>query len=112
MGSFYRSYIQTYIERDIRQLTQIADEKLFMDFMIALAARSGSLLNYQAIAKDLGTSAETIKRWTSILETSAVIYLLYPYSNNYLKRTIKTPKSIFFGHRITCLSYVGLHRKH
>ncbi|NLJ94734.1 MAG: ATP-binding protein [Clostridiaceae bacterium] len=92
---YYRSYIQTYIERDIRQLTQIADEKLFMDFMIALAARSGSLLNYQAIAKDLGTSAETIKRWTSILETSAVIYLLYPYSNNYLKRAIKTPKVYF-----------------
>ncbi|NLJ71225.1 MAG: ATP-binding protein [Clostridiaceae bacterium] len=92
---YYQSYIQTYIERDVRQLTQIGDEKSFMNFMISLAARSAEILNYQSIAKDIGVSSDTIKRWTSILETSGIIYLLYPYSNNHLKRVIKTPKVYF-----------------
>lgn len=92
---YYQSYVQTYIERDVRQLTQVGDEKIFMDFMISIAARSGELLNYNSIAKDIGVSIDTVKRWTSILETSGVIYLLYPYSNNHLKRAIKTPKVYF-----------------
>lgn len=92
---YYQSYVQTYIERDVRQLIQVGDEKIFMDFMISIAARSGELLNYNSIAKDIGVSIDTVKRWTSILETSGVIYLLYPYSNNHLKRAIKTPKVYF-----------------
>lgn len=94
-GIYYSSYIQTYIERDVRQLTQVADENLFMKFMLSLAARSGELVNYGAIAKDIGVSSETIKRWMSILETSNIIHLLYPYSHNHLKRVIKTPKVYF-----------------
>lgn len=92
---YYESYLQTYIERDLRQLTEVAKEKNFLDFMVSLAARSAELLNYQSIAKDIGVSAETIKRWTSILETSGIIYLLYPYHNNHLKRVLKTPKVYF-----------------
>ena len=92
---YYRSYVQTYIERDVRQLSQVGDEKIFMEFMISLAARSGELMNYSAVAKDIGISLDTVKRWTSILETSGIIYLLYPYSNNHLKRAIKTPKIYF-----------------
>lgn len=92
---YYQSYVQTYIERDVRQLTQVGDEKTFMDFMISIASRSGELLNYNAMAKDIGVSLDTVKRWTSILETSGIIFLLYPYSNNHLKRAIKTPKVYF-----------------
>ena len=92
---FYASYVQTYIQRDVRQLTQVADESLFMQFMVSLAARSGELLNYVSIAKDIGVSNETVKRWVSILQTSRIIFLLEPYSNNHLKRAIKTPKIYF-----------------
>ena len=92
---YYSSYVQTYIERDVRQLTQVADENVFLRFMVALAARSGELLNYQSVAQDVGVSPETIKRWVSILESSRIIYLLQPYANNHLKRAIKTPKIYF-----------------
>jgi len=92
---FYASYVQTYIERDVKQLTQVADESLFLKFMIALSARSGELLNYDSISKDVGVSNDTIKRWVSILQTSGIIYLLQPYFNNHLKRAIKTPKVYF-----------------
>lgn len=92
---FYASYVQTYIERDVKQLTQVADESVFLKFMIALAARSGELVNFDSISKDIGVSNDTIKRWVSILQTSGIIYLLQPYSNNHLKRAIKTPKVYF-----------------
>jgi len=92
---FYSSYVQTYIQRDVRQLTQVADESLFVKFMVSLAARSGELLNYESVAKDIGVSNETVKRWVSILQTSRIIYLLQPYSSNHLKRAIKTPKIYF-----------------
>jgi len=92
---FYTSYVQTYIERDVRQLTQVADESLYLKFMVALAARSEELLNYDSIAKDIGVSNDTVKRWVSILQTSGIIYLLQPYFNNHLKRAIKTPKVYF-----------------
>ena len=92
---FYASYVQTYIERDVRQLTQVADESQFLKFMIALAARSGELVNFDSISKDIGVSNDTIKRWVSILQTSGIVYLLQPYFNNHLKRAIKTPKVYF-----------------
>lgn len=92
---YYQMYLQTYLERDLRQLAQVGNERSFLAFMEALAARSGELLNYQSIAKDIGVSLDTVKRWTSILETSGIIYLLYPYANNHLKRALKTPKVYF-----------------
>ena len=92
---FYSSYVQTYIERDVRQLAQVANEAQFLKFMIALAARSGELINYDSVARDVGVSGDTVKRWLSILQTSRIIYLLQPYHNNQLKRAIKTPKVYF-----------------
>lgn len=92
---YYSSYVQTYIERDVRQIVNVENERLFMQFMISIALRSGELLNYQSVAKDIGVSIDTIKRWLSVLEASKIIYLLYPYSNNHLKRAIKTPKLYF-----------------
>lgn len=93
--TFYSSYLQTYIERDVKQLAQVADESLFLRFMVSIAARSGELLNYDAVATDVGVSNDTIKRWLSILQTSRIIHLLPPYYNNQLKRAIKTPKVYF-----------------
>jgi len=93
---YYESYIQTYIERDVKQLTEISNQNLFTRFMVSLAARTGQLLNYTSIANDIGVSVETIKRWVSILEASGIIFLLEPYANNILQRVIKTPKLYFF----------------
>lgn len=89
---YYSSYVSTYIERDVRALTNISSISDFTRFMIAMAARSGELLNYSNVAQEVGVSVDTIKRWTTILETSGIIYLLKPYHNNHLKRAIKTPK--------------------
>ena len=92
---FYSSYVQTYIERDVRDLINISDESKFLKFMISLASRSGELLNYGAVANEVGISNETVKRWVSVLRTLRIIYLLEPYFNNHLKRVIKTPKIYF-----------------
>lgn len=94
-NQFFEDYIQTYLERDVRQLTQVGDLNRFRKFMIAVASRTGEVLNYNSIAEDSDIDATTAKRWLSILEASDVIYLLQPYSNNMLSRAIKNPKIIF-----------------
>ena len=95
---YYASYVSTYIERDVRALTNISSITDFTRFMVAIAARSGELLNYSNVAQEVGVSVDTIKRWTTILETSGIIYLLKPYSNNHLKRAKwLTPETIQQG---------------
>lgn len=93
---FYASYLQTYIDRDVKEQVQIADSLLFSDFVRAAACRAGQMLNVHDIAQDVGVSDDTAKRWLQVLEKSDVIFFLRPYSNNLLKRTIKTPKMYFF----------------
>jgi predicted AAA+ superfamily ATPase len=93
--NFYSDYVRTYIERDVRGLAQVADEADFMKFMAVCAAMTGSLLNLASLARDAGISEPTAKRWLSILETSGIVYLLKPYSNNAIKRAAKTPKLYF-----------------
>ena len=93
---FYNSYLQTYIERDVSELIEKVDKIMFSDFIRAAACRIGQLLNVHDIAMDVGVSDETAKRWLSVLEKSDIIFYLRPYSNNLLKRTIKTPKLYFF----------------
>lgn len=92
---FYAAYTKTYIERDVRELTQVGDELKFLKFMTAIAARSGQLLNQAAVARDVGISQPTVERWLSILRASNLVYLLQPYHNNITKRTLKTPKVYF-----------------
>ncbi len=92
---FYRSYIQTYIYRDVRDLTNITDETTFHKFLGVVAARTGQLLNYANIAKDVGIDNKTVKSWLSILETSGLVYLLQPYHANITKRLVKAPKIYF-----------------
>ena len=93
---FYSSYLQTYIDRDVKEQVQLADPLLFRDFVRAAACRAGQMLNTHDIAQDVGVSGETAKRWLQVLEKSDVIFFLRPYSNNLLKRTVKTPKMYFF----------------
>jgi predicted AAA+ superfamily ATPase len=92
---FYADYVRTYIERDVRKLTQVADEDSFHKFMTVCAAMTGQLLNLSSLAKNVGISEPTAKRWLSILKTGGIIYLLKPYSNNAIKRAVKTPKLHF-----------------
>ena len=92
---FYASYVKTYIERDVRELTQVGDEVKFIKFMIATASITGQLLNLTSLARDVGISVATAERWLSILVTSNIVYLLRPYANNVLKRAVKTPKLYF-----------------
>lgn len=92
---FYPSYIKTYIERDIRKLTQVADESQFVQFITVVASRTSQLVNYADMAKDCGISEVTAKKWLSLLVTSGLVYLLKPYSVNIEKRVVKTPKLYF-----------------
>jgi predicted AAA+ superfamily ATPase len=92
---FYGSYVKTYIERDVRDLTQVGDEGKFLKFMTVLAACTGQLLNLASVARDVNISPPTAERWLSILQTSQVVYLLQPYHNNLIKRAVKTPKIYF-----------------
>ena len=92
---FYSAYVSTYIERDVRELSEIGDTVKFMNFMIAAAASVGQLLNLASLARDVGISAPTAERWLSILVASNIIYLLPPHSNNITKRVVKTPKLYF-----------------
>lgn len=92
---FYGSYLRTYIDRDVRELTEIGDIVKFSKFMVAVAAMTGNLLNLASLARDVGISQPTAERWLSILIASNLVYLLQPYSNNITKRAIKTPKVYF-----------------
>ncbi|MDR1377349.1 MAG: ATP-binding protein [Synergistaceae bacterium] len=92
---YYGAYINTYIERDVRALTQVGDERAFFSFMVTMAARTGQLLNLSDVAKDVGISVPTAKRWLSVLQTSNIVYLLQPWHANITKRVVKTPKIYF-----------------
>jgi predicted AAA+ superfamily ATPase len=93
--AFYDSYIRTYIERDVRLLAQVGDELAFMQFITVAAARTGQMLNYRDMARDVQISEPTAKKWLSILVTSGLVYLLPPFSMNVEKRVVKTPKLFF-----------------
>ena len=90
------AYTETYIERDVRLLSEIRDLKTFKTFLKLCASRTGQLLNYTSISNDCGVSIHTIKNWISILEQSYIIFLLYPFHKNMKKRLIKTPKIYFY----------------
>lgn len=92
---FFSSYINLYLERDIRDLKQIDDLIAFRTFLISVASRTGQLLNYSSIAKDCKKDDKTIKSWISILEATGIIKLLYPIRKEELKKLISTPKIIF-----------------
>ncbi|MBQ6163789.1 MAG: ATP-binding protein [Clostridia bacterium] len=93
---FYSSYIQTYINRDVTDMILGVDKLLYADFIRAAACRAGQMFNAHDIAQDVGISDDTAKRWLTVMEKSGIIFYLRPYSNDLLKRTVKTPKMYFF----------------
>ena len=93
---FFRSYLETYLGRDIRDFAPKTDLMLFSDFIRAAACRCGTLLNVADIARDVNVSVPTAHHWLKLLERSDIIYFLHPFSNNLLKRTVKAPKMYFF----------------
>ena len=93
--TFYASYVKTYLERDVRELSAVHDLDAFRRFMIAVAARTGQMVNYSNIADEVSRDVGTIRNWMSILEASGIVYLLEPYTPAVLKRAIKTPKVYF-----------------
>ena len=93
---YYSSYFQTYISRDIKEEVEIEDSSKFLDFIRSAACRIGQELVIHSIAKDVDISDDTAKRWLRLLEKAEIIFFLHPYSNNLLKRTIKSPKLYFF----------------
>ncbi len=99
---FYSSYLSTYVERDVRELSGGVDALKFNRFVTAVAARCSQLLNYKALADDADIDIQTSKAWIHILETLGILFLLHPYSNNVLKRTIKTPKVYFYDTGLVC----------
>ena len=99
---YYQNYIQTYIERDVRQLKNISDLSTFQRFLKMCAARTGQILNLSSLANVCGVTHNTIKAWISILETSYIVHLLYPHYKNFSKRLIKMPKLYFLDTGLVC----------
>jgi len=106
-ADFYPSYIQTYTERDIRQLANISNLFAFQKFMRLAAGRIGQLLNYSNIANELGIDLKTVKSWFSILETGYIVFFLQPHHNNFNKRLVKSPKMYFYDTGLAC-SLLGI----
>ena len=100
--SFYPSYVQTYIERDVRQLINVENLKTFQRFIQLCAGRIGQLLNIDALGSEVGISFHTARSWLSILEASYIIFLLEPHFKNFNKRITKSPKLYFYDTGLAC----------
>lgn len=99
---FYSSYISTYIERDVKELSDAIDSLKFYRFITAAAARCSQMLNVSEIAQDADINLKQAKDWLRILEKLGIIFYLHPYSNNLLKRLVKTPKLYFYDTGLVC----------
>ncbi|HEY5123311.1 MAG TPA: ATP-binding protein, partial [Ignavibacteria bacterium] len=106
-SDWYPSYIQTYLERDVRQIINVGDINTFRNFLRICAGRSGQVLNLSSIGNDLGISYQTVKKWLSVLEQSYIVYFLQPYYKNFNKRIIKSPKLYFYDTGLVC-SLLGI----
>ncbi len=104
---WYPNYIQTYIERDVRQLKNVFDLNLFQRFIRLCAGRIGQVINWTDLGRDCGIDHKTARVWASVLEASYVIYLLPPYYRNFSKRLVKSPKLYFYDTGIAC-SLLGI----
>ncbi len=100
--SFYSNYVQTYVERDLSELIQVKDLKMFRNFIALCAARAGQLLNLNALANECSISQPTAKSWISVLETSYIVYQLQPYAANLNKRVTKSSKLYFYDTGLLC----------
>ena len=99
---FYRDYIKTYLERDVRDAISLKDELKFRQFLISLAARTGQVVVYQDIANDIGVDIKTVQSWLSIVTASGIVKLIHTHKNNIIKRAIKSPKLYFMDTGLVC----------
>ncbi len=109
-AEFYPFYIQTYVERDVRQLVNISDTSKFIKFVKLCAGRIGQLLNLSSLGTECGISQPTAQSWISVLESSYIVYLLKPFHQNFNKRLVKTPKLYFHDVGLAC-SLLGISQK-
>ena len=100
--TYYRNYIRTYIERDVRSLIALKDETRFIKFLIALAARTGQLFNATSIANEIDVTTKTVQSWSSILEASGSVRFIRPYFDNVNKQLTKAPKPYFMDTGLVC----------
>ncbi|MCB9282791.1 MAG: ATP-binding protein [Lewinellaceae bacterium] len=99
---FYNNYLETYVERDVRNLRSVQDLRVFRLFLKRCAANAGQLLNLNRLAIDTGITIPTAKAWLSILESSYIVFMLSPYFRNFKKRLVKTPKLFFYDTGLLC----------
>ena len=104
---FYPNYIQTYLERDVRQIQNVENLGTFQTFLKLCAGRVGQLINMSSLAMDAGISPTTAKKWLNLLEASYIIFMLHPYHENFNKRLTKMPKLYFYDTGLAC-SLLGL----
>ena len=97
-----QDYINTYIERDVRQITAVKDLSLFTSFLRLCAGHIGQIVNYSTFSNNLGVDVKTVKAWMSVLETSFIIFLQQPYYKNFSKRIIKSPRLFFYDAGLAC----------
>jgi hypothetical protein len=108
--TFYKNYISTYVEKDVREIKKITNLDNFMKFIRILAGRTGQELNLSAISEECGISHNTVKEWVSILEASFIIYRIRPYHKNYNKRIVKNPKIYFTDTGLVC-NLLGIRKR-
>ena len=101
-SEWLRSYVATYIERDVRTIRGVGDLAVFQRFVELCAGRTGQLLNYSSLADDCGVSQPTVRAWTSILETSYIVFRLTPFHSNLRRRLVKMPKLHFYDSGLAC----------
>jgi predicted AAA+ superfamily ATPase len=109
-SDWYNSYIQTYLERDVRQILNVGDLNTFRTFLKVCAGRSGQVINLSSIGNDMGVSYQTVKKWLSVLEQSYIIHFLPPFYENFNKRILKSPKLYFYDTGLLC-SLLGIDTK-
>lgn len=95
-ASWYSAYMTTYLEKDVRQISQIGNIRDFSRFVRLLAANTAQILNLSRFATDIGVAVSTIKNWLSVLEASYIVFVLPPFFENYGKRIVKSPKVYFY----------------
>lgn len=108
-ADFYPSYIQTYLERDVRNISNIQNLSGFKTFLEIAAGRTGQIINFTSISNETGVDQKTVKNWFSILEASYIVFFVRPWSKNYNKRLVKSPKMYFYDTGLVC-SLLGIHR--
>ncbi len=102
IADFYSSYVQTYVERDVRQLQNVGDINTFQRFLGLCAGRVGQILDYQVLSNDCGITLAQVKKWISVLEATYIITLLQPFYKNFNRRLIRSPKIYFLDTGLAC----------